>query len=284
MAAPIPNNFGGDRQFIADPEDAGLLTAIGDLTALLLRNLHLQREGADAATTARSNADPEIARRVLDTSIACQARESSVREPLSVTRVPDEPYGDNENIAYVRMSNIPIFTGEKTDSVNIVEWISRILNLAESMKLTFNATVNLLILSSDEGAVNFINEMKQEHKSLQEIIQYLEMRYLPNLDIKNECSSLIRKRNENIFEFYDRLRLTARVECKDEPDDALRKVSVENLITENIHRVLTPLVKNSLEERKMNRSLFGLPPLNSRELVAECYFLEKSLSLRKYIA
>ncbi len=44
--AAIPPNFGGDRQFIAEPEDAGLPTAIGDLTALLLRNLHMQRVGA----------------------------------------------------------------------------------------------------------------------------------------------------------------------------------------------------------------------------------------------
>ena len=52
MAAP-PAAFGGDKQFIADPDNAGLPTAIGDLTALLLRNLHLQREGADAATRDR---------------------------------------------------------------------------------------------------------------------------------------------------------------------------------------------------------------------------------------
>jgi hypothetical protein len=275
MAAPPPAAFGGDRVFCNDPQSAGLPTAMGDLAALFLQNLYLQREAADDAAKPVIDAQAEKVRQVLEASNASQTRETNIREPRSVTRVPSEPYGVNENIANVRMKDVPILTGDKTDSVNIIEWISRILNLAESMKLTFDATVNLLIQSSSKKAANFINELKQEQKTLQQIIQNLEIRYLPNLDIEDECSSLIRKRNESIFEFYDRLRLTARIECKDEPDEALRKASVEDLLIENIHRVLNPSVKNALEERKMNRSLFGLPPLTSRELVSECYFLEK---------
>jgi len=37
--APPPAAFGGDRQFIADPDNAGLPTAIGDLTAFKLAKL-----------------------------------------------------------------------------------------------------------------------------------------------------------------------------------------------------------------------------------------------------
>ena len=277
MAAP--EAFGGGRVFADDPTDVGLPTTIGDLSALFLQNLHFQRlAAADDAGRAVIDAQAEQVQRVLDACDASQARELSIREPLTVTRVPSEPYGANESIANVRMKNVPIFTGDETDSVNVLEWISRILNLAESMKLTFNATVNLLIQSSGKRATNFIDEMKQEHKSLHEIIQNLEMRYLPDLD---ECSSLVRKKDENIFLFFDRLRLTAKIECKNEGDDVLRNESVENIIIENIHRVLSSSVKNALEERKMNRSLFGLPSFTSRELISEVYFLEKKFELKK---
>ncbi len=37
MAAAIPPNFGGDRELAADPETAGLATALGDLSALFLQ-------------------------------------------------------------------------------------------------------------------------------------------------------------------------------------------------------------------------------------------------------
>jgi hypothetical protein len=279
--ADIPADFGVDRLFAVDPENTSLATMIGDLSVLFLQNLLVQRQNAgDDAERAILDAQINGVRQVLDNSNACQTREQSIRNPKTVTLVSDLPFGVNDNIANVRIENIPIFTGSKTDSVNVLQWISRILNLAESMKLTFNATVNLLILSSNQGATNFILEMKQENKSLHEIVQNLEMRYLPNLEIEEECFSLERENNENIYQFFDRLKLVAKIECKDEPDDVLRVKSVENLVIENIHRVLTPSVRIALEERKMNRSLFGLPSFTSRELVSECYFLEKKFELK----
>jgi hypothetical protein len=279
MANPPPD-FGENRVLFDDSTNQGLPTIIGDLSALFLQNLHSQRlAAADDAGRAVIDAQAEQVRRVLSACDACEARESSIRQPLTVSRVPSEPYGANESIANVRMKNVPLFTGDETDSVNVLEWISRILNLAETMKLTFKATVNLLIQCSSKRATNFIDELRQENRTLQEIIQNLEMRYLPD-DIPDECSSLVRERNENIFIFFDRLRLTAKIECKNEPDDVLRNESVENLMIENIHRILTPSVKNALEERKMNRSLFGLPSFTSRELISEVYFLEKKFKLK----
>ncbi len=58
--AAIPPAFGGDRQFLDDPDNAGLPTAIGDLAALLLRNLHVQRAGA-ANDDERAHIDAEAA-------------------------------------------------------------------------------------------------------------------------------------------------------------------------------------------------------------------------------
>ncbi len=117
--APPPAAFGGDRQFIADPDNAGLPTAIGDLTALLLRNLHMQRVGAAGHddVIARIDADAAIARRVLAATNASQTRETNIRELQPVTRVPVAAYGAEENVANIRMNNIPVFTGCSDDKV-----------------------------------------------------------------------------------------------------------------------------------------------------------------------
>jgi len=214
--AAIPPDFGGNRQFIAEPEEAGLPTAIGDLTALLLRNLHLQREGADAATTARINADAEIARRVLAATNASQTRESNIRELQPVTRVPNVPYGADYNVANIPMNNIPVFTGGSDDKIDVINWISRILNLAKARTLSFAATVNLMIQGSGKGAANYIEEMKQEGKTLHEVIQRLEMRYgsLTTVeDARIKCNNMTQGSEEHLSEFIDRLRLMAKMAC-----------------------------------------------------------------------
>ena len=153
--AAIPPNFGGGREFLADPDNAGLPTALGDVVALLLRNLHFQRQNAENdAARAVIDGEAEIARRVLAASNASQTRETNIRELQPVTRVPVAPYGVDENVANIRMNNIPVFTGGSGDTIDVISWISRILNLAQARTLSFAATINLLIQGSSKGAAN----------------------------------------------------------------------------------------------------------------------------------
>ncbi len=283
MADP-PAAFGGDRQFIVDPDNAGLPTAIGDLTALLLRNLHFQREGADAAHRARIDADAAIARRVLAASNASQTRETNIRELQPVTRVPVAPYGAEENVANIRMNNIPVFTGSNDDKVDVISWISRVLGLAESRQLSFAATINLMIQGSSKGAANYIDEMKQEGKTLHEVIQRLEMRYgsLTTVeDARIKCNNMTRGSDEHLSDFIDRLRLMAKMACRNEPDDGLRRRAVDILVEGNIRRVLPSSVRLALEERIMNRSLMGLPALSARDVEKEALDLEAKRTERK---
>ena len=220
--APPPAAFGGDRQFIADPDNAGLPTAIGDLTALLLRNLHMQRVGAAGHddVIARIDADAAIARRVLAATNASQTRETNIRELQPVTRVPVAAYGAEENVANIRMNNIPVFTGCSDDKVDVISWISRVLGLAESRHLTFPATINLMIQGSSKGAANYIDEMKQEGKTLHEVVQRLEMRYgsLTTVeDARIKCNNMTRGSDEHLSDFIDRLRHMAKMACRNEP-------------------------------------------------------------------
>ena len=285
MAGAPPREFGGDRVFADDPQNVGLPTAIGDLSALFLQNLHLQRNAAaDAAGRAAIDAQAEVVRRVLAASNASQARETNIRELQPVTRVPAEPYGLEENVANIRMNNIPVFTGGSGDTIDVMSWISRIFNLAESKHLTFPATIALLIQGSSKGAANFIDEMKQEGKTLHQIIQQLEMRYgsLTTVeDARIKCNNMVRKQDEHLSDFIDRLRLMAKMACRQESDDNLRRRAMDILVEGNIRRVLPSSVRTALEERIMNRSLMGLPALSARDIEKECLDLEAKRKERK---
>ena len=283
--AGIPPDFGGDHVFAVDPENVGIPTAIGDLSALLLQNLHIQR-GAAANPAAEAVIDAQAARvrQVLAASTASQARESAIRELQPVTRVPAAPYGGEENVANIRMNNIPTFTGGSNDAIDVMSWISRIFNLAESKQLTFNATVNLLIQGSSKGAANYIDEMKQEGKTLHQIVQQLEMRYgsLTTVeDARIKCNNMIRKPDEHLSDFIDRLRLMAKMACRQEPNEGLRRRAMDILVEGNIRRVLPSSVRTALEERIMNRSLMGLPALSARDIEKECLDLEAKRKERK---
>jgi hypothetical protein len=285
MAAGDPGAaFGGDRVFAADPNNTGLPAVIGDLAALNLQMAHFMRHTADDADKVRIDAIAARTRQVLAASQASQARESATRELQPVTRVPAVPYGIEENIANIRMINIPTFTGTTADTIEIVHWISRIFNLAQSKQLSYAATINLLIQGASKGAANYIDEMKEEGRTLAQIVQQLEMRFgslTTVADARVRCNNMPRTANENLSDFIDRLRLTARMACRGEPDEAERRKAINTLVEGNIRRVLPSSVRNQLEERIMNRSLMGLPELSSRDVEKECLDLEKKRLERK---
>ena len=284
MADP-PAAFGGARVLAGDPDNVGLPTAIGDLSALFLRNLHFQRAAAaDDAERAIIDAQADGVRQVLAASNASQARETNIRELQPVTRVPAVQFGAEENVANIRMNNIPVFTGGASDTIDVMSWISRIFNLAESKHLTFPATINLLIQGSSKGAANYIDEMKQEGKTLHQIIQQLEMRYGSQTTVEDariKCNNMVRKPDEHLSDFIDRLRLMAKMACRQEPTEALRRRALDILVEGNIRRVLPSSVRAALEERIMNRSLMGLPALSARDIEKECLELELKRKERK---
>lgn len=283
MAAP-PAAYGGDRVFCNDPQSAGLPTAMGDLAALFLQNLHFQREAAADADKPAIEAQAEKVRQVLAASNASQTRENNIRELQPVTRVPAVPYGNEDNVANIRMNNIPVFTGGSGDTTDVMSWISRIFNLAQSKQLSYAATISLLIQGSSKGAANYIDEMKQEGKNLHQIVQHLEMRYgsLTTVeDARIKCNNMVRKPDEHLSDFIDRLRLMAKMACRHETNDDLRRRAMDILVEGNIRRVLPTSVRLALEERMMNRSLMGLPALSARDIEKECLELEAKRKERK---
>ena len=286
---PVPPNMGGDRVFIADANDTNISSAVGDTSAAFLQFVHLMAPQIDAgadgvARRLTVNRIVDDLKRVMTASDVSKTRERSVRELKPVTTLPAVEYGVAVNTANIRMINIPAFTGTNVDTIDVVRWIGRVLNLAQSNGLTFDATRNLLIQGSNGAAASYIEQMKEEGKSLAQIIQQLEMHF-GNLRTPEEarvsCNTMVRNPGEDLSTYLDRLRIMARMACRMEPNEAVRRRNNEELVGNNIKRVLPASVSTSLAERVLNRSLNGLPALTVRELEAECLELERARTERR---
>ena len=181
-AMPVPDAMGGNRQFIADANNTNISAAVGDTAALTLQLIHCMADAVDdgaqgAARRCTIDRIAEDLKRVMAASDVSQTREMSVRELRPVTVLPNDEYGVQVNTANIRMFNVTTFTGSSTDTIDVVRWIGRILSLAQANQLSFDATRNLLIQGSNGQAASYIEQMKEEGKSLAQIIQQLEMRF-----------------------------------------------------------------------------------------------------------
>ncbi len=291
MAAPPPDPYAraAAHGYMADPQTAALSRMVADMAAMNLQMIdrvkHLIPVGAGHdAEVARYDALAVHANRILDASQVTDTRERNTRELQPVTRVPAAQFGPNVNIANIRMHNVPTFSGSSADTLDVVRWISRIFMLAQAHELTFAATINLMIQGSTGGAADYIEQMREEGKTLLQIVQQLEMRYgdlcTPE-EARVKCNNMPRRESEGLPEFIDRLRSMSRMACRLTADDVILRQQIDVLVEGNIRRVLPTSVRTALEERVINRSRMGLPAFTAREVEKECLDLEKRRDERR---
>ena len=280
----VPNEFAGDRQFLADTEAAAVPTIVGDLSASMLQLMHHLREVVPEANRAAVNALAGRVRNTLTASNVGVQRERSTRELTPLTRLPAAEFGAQAAIANIRINNIHNFSGTSNDAMGVVDWLSKVLSLARAHTLTFNATINLLLMCASGGAADFIEQLRDEGKALPAVVQQLEMRYgelcTPD-EAKVRCNSMIRKDGEALSDFIHRLRNMARMASRLEADDEERRANTESLVEINIKRVLPSSIKLALDERTLNRTRVGLPAFTTREIEKECLDLERRRNERR---
>ena len=292
MAAPLPNppdEFGGNHNFLADPDQVGLSQMVADMAAMNLQLMHIVRHTAPAGADGdpiRDRVERLAAntRQVLAASQATHGRERATRELQPISRVPAAAWGVNANIANIRMHNVPNFSGSSADTLDVVRWIGRIMILGEAHGLSFAAAVNLMIQASSGGAADYIEQMRAEGKTFYQVVQQLEMRYgdlCTPQEARVKCNNMPRKEKESLPDFIDRLRTMARMACRLEPDAAAMLAQIDTLVEGNIRRVLPTSVRSALEERVINRSRMGLPAFTAREVEKECLDLEKRRDERR---
>ena len=286
-AGDPPDAFGGNHDFMADPENTGLSTIVRDMAALNLQLMHFVRANVDPADQNRVDRIADRVRQTLEAGTHTQNRERATRELRPITRIPPADYGANVNLAHIRLHNTPTFTGSSNDPNDVIRWLSRVTGIAQSNQLTLDATVLLLIQASSGGAADYIEQMRDENRNLSQIVQQLEMRYgdlCSPEEARVKCNNMLRKEKESLPEFIDRLRYMARMANRYIDNDAARRQAIDQLVEGNIRRVLPTSVRNALEERVINRSRMGLPAFTAREVEKECLDLERRRDERRHVA
>ena len=265
----------------ADPSKADALTTIGDSAVSQLRIIYtLEQAGiipdAHKATLIQVRDD---LRQTLRNAEGVKTRERDTRVQRPLTKVPAEDYGDRDDITNIRTQNLPQFDGESKDPAEVSRWLSKVLVIAQGYKLKLPVVVSLLAQASTGKACDYIEQLRDEGKSLREVIELLEMTYgclVPKEEARVKCSSMKREDGESLSSFLHRLRHMARIACRYEDDNTTRCEAIDELVEANVRRILPPSVKTALEERILARRRIGLTDFTSREIERECLELEKA--------
>ena len=281
MAVVFPAEYGGNRAFALDPGKADALTTLGDSAAAQLRLIYtLEQAGViPAAQKPALDRVRDDLQQTLRNADGVKTRERDTRVQRPLTKVPADNYGDEDDITKIRTQNLPQFDGEGSDPAEISRWLSKVLVIAQGYKLKLPVVVSLLAQASTGKACDYIEQLRDEGKSLREVIELLEMTYgclVPKEEARVKCGSMRRDDGESLSSFLHRLRHMARIACRYEDDDTARCKAIDELVEANVRRILPPSVKTALEERILARRRIGLTDFTSREIERECLELEKA--------
>lgn len=281
--AGIPAGFGGARDLLDDPDTAGTAAAVGDTAAIQQQLLHVLQPimaaaGLDAERVRLNDALNNV-RLAADQQ---RAREQSTRALMPMSR-QRAAWGATDNLANVRLNQLPIFDGESKDDREITRWLNRMINASEAQTLTEAATINLLIHCSKGAASDLVDRMQAEGKSYLDISRALELRFgslCPSEEAAVKCNIMQRHHGESLSTFLDRLRHMAEMAKRSIADPATRQAAINNLVESNIRRVLPNSVREALEERVLARTRMGQPPFTLSETEKECLELERKREAR----
>lgn len=300
MAAGFPAHRGGNAAganvvLAEQPEQLGTSEALEAQSTAMRKMLHLFEQlnqqlgnagGPGAVANLQANVDA-VANDLDNLARAARTmttREKSTRTLQPMTRLPAAGFGAAVNIANIRLNTIKPFGGVGEEPREVIRWLGKILELARTHALANDPIITLLIHASTGEVTDFITELREEGNTLDEIIKALELRYgdlcLPEEAVV-KCNSLVRRPDESLPSFLDRLRHLAKMAKRMIDNDADRRAATNQLIEANIRRVLPNVVRNALEERILVRTRMGLPPFSTREIEKECIELEKKREERR---
>lgn len=286
--AAFPRDLGGARDLLREADRADVPTVVGDLATINLQLIHALTVAGVVNDASRPHIEA-ITRNLTQTVTnvnATKTRETNTRVLRPLTRVPADGagYGPTARVDNIRLYGVASFDGTSDDPSEISRWLGKVLVHAQSNTLTDEATVRLLVQGSSKAASDFIEQMRDEGKDLLAVVQQLEMRY-GNLCTKEEarvkCNSMARPDSMPLSKFLDNLRFMARIACRYIDDQGERVRAMDELVQNNILRVLPTSVKAAIEERILTNNKAGLPPLTARELEKECIELERLRNARR---
>jgi hypothetical protein len=201
---------------------------------------------------------------------AVSNKENANRVLQAITQVP--PNGAMNNINAIRVAQVGTFTGEPTNSSEVIGWLDRARGAAVANDLSHAATIELLKVCSSGGASLYIRQLHSGGSTLEEIIRAFETRYgdlCPPEEAHIKCNTMPRRPNESLTAFIDRLRSMAEIATRMMPL-AQKNREIEAIVVRNIPRVLPGSVKQMLHNKQETLSNSALGPMDSREMEKSC--------------
>ena len=208
--------------------------------------------------------------------------EKDAKIPSDDVRVPvvectESGYGNVDDIKNVKLSNLPTFTGTNKPDENPKAWIQKLINTAETHKLTARATIDLLCQKADSNAWSEISRWRKQNLTLPQIVNEFESRFLPYRITpalaKQKVSILQRMPKESLDQYASRLSDLVEIAVANSPSD-VRNEQREQLLIHNFERVLSTDISRQLSEKKKQRRLYGDRPFTFLEMKAEANMLE----------
>jgi hypothetical protein len=179
---------------------------------------------------------------------------------------------------------VPTFNGESGNTIEVINWLDRVMALARQHDLNYATSIELLKVCSSGGASLYIRQLQKSGSTLKDIVRALETRYgdlcTPE-DAHIKCNTMPRKDGEYLTAFLDRLRSMAEIATRLVANEAEKNRQVEAIIVRNMPRVLPPSVRMDLENRMLNLSRSGLRAMTSIEMEKECLDLERRRNERR---
>ena len=175
----------------------------------------------------------------------------------------------------LRQYKMPDFTGVVGETTVCLNWLSRLMRMAEEENLTQAAARKLLERHSTGKASDLITEAIRLDTPLITLIRTLEVRFasLSHPDQAREtCNNLTRNKGETIGELAARIHRHAFMACR--LDKHTRAENEQALSRDNFLRCLYPDVRSTLQQTISTRAFSGLPSMTLTDLIAEAEKIE----------
>jgi hypothetical protein len=169
-----------------------------------------------------------------------------------------------EDCSQIKTGRLPIYTGDEDGSVTCLAWLNKIISAAQTARLSYTATVKLMVDRSDGKANSKIRQCQRDNMSLYQIISKLELVFAkvqPPAEARVQVNNMIPHDREDLGAFAIRLRDIAQIAARDVKDDAERHITEMRMCKTNYMRILPVHLYNYVIQKEADLASVGKPAM-----------------------
>lgn len=201
----------------------------------------------------------------------------------TLTQMPT--FGNRNNASEVRTaSKIADFDGGDHKPQKCLDWLTKVLDSAQSAQLSEVGTTNLLKLKSSGHALTIIKEHISKGNRLPVIVSDLEVKFAqvkPTAEAMIIADSMLKLPSETYAQFSARLLEVINMAVRDIPDEEARARTKDTRARHNFLRVLPTWLSLVVEDDEQRRADRGQPKHEFWELVGTVQTAAETMSARR---